>query len=59
MRRAVVDRKDRKLLSILLLNSREKLVDLAAALDISVTAVNKRLRKLEKMGIIRLSLIHN
>lgn len=53
MRRAVVDRKDRKLLSILLLNSREKLVDLAAALDISVTAVNKRLRKLEKMGIIR------
>jgi len=53
MRRTVVDRKDRKLLSILLLNSREKLVDLAAALDISVTAVNKRLRKLEKMGIIR------
>ena len=53
MRRAVVDRKDRKLLSILLLNSREKLVDLAAALDISVTAVNKRLRKLEKMGVIR------
>lgn len=52
MRRAIIDDKDKILISRLLTNSREKLTDLAKLLGISVTAVNKRLKKLEDMGII-------
>jgi len=52
LRRAIIDDKDKILISRLLTNSREKLTDLAKLLGISVTAVNKRLKKLEDMGII-------
>jgi len=52
LRRATIDDKDRMLISRLLINSREKLTNLAKLLRISVTAVNKRLKKLEDMGVV-------
>ncbi|MCD6503635.1 MAG: transcriptional regulator [Thermoplasmata archaeon] len=53
MKRATIDEKDKKLLAALLMNSREKLTELAKLLEVSVTAVSKRLQKLENMGVVR------
>lgn len=48
-----LDEKDRKILLALTRNARIKLVDLSRSLGISVTAIQKRILKLEKRGIVK------
>ncbi len=49
----MIDEKDRKILEILLKDSRTPYCDIARVLGISDTAVRKRIKNLENRGVIR------
>lgn len=48
-----IDEKDLKILKILMENSRTPVKKMAEALNISDVAVNKRIKKLESLGVIK------
>ncbi|GAB7221341.1 Lrp/AsnC family transcriptional regulator [Vibrio owensii] len=48
-----LDKTDRKILSILLSNGRESIADISRTINLSRTAVNERINRMEKTGIIK------
>jgi len=44
---------DKKILDVLVNNSREKMIDIAEKTKLSIDSVNYRIKKMEKLGIIR------